>query len=172
MKRGRASRLLPEGIWVLSIAADLVALRANLACAGANEIMAKQGTSFNQPGQKGRRACARQFDRGAGWWRGLEGRGSYRSFFGYPDLIVFLAENLKRAIRFPNRNSMWQIIGQSVWTIGLNGRFSVDSLALPRLQFPRLVGSAAMRERFTKRRGRRRADSAGAGDFLPERAGL
>jgi len=43
MKRGRASRLLPEGIWVLSIAADLVALRANLACAGANETMAKQG---------------------------------------------------------------------------------------------------------------------------------
>ena len=42
MKRGRASRLLPEGIWVLSIAAGLVALRANLACAGANETMAKQ----------------------------------------------------------------------------------------------------------------------------------
>jgi hypothetical protein len=46
MKRGRASRLLPEGIWVLSIAADLVALRANLACAGANETMAKQGAAL------------------------------------------------------------------------------------------------------------------------------
>jgi len=37
----------------LSIAAGLVALRANLACAGANEIMAKQKTRFNQPGQRG-----------------------------------------------------------------------------------------------------------------------
>jgi hypothetical protein len=44
MKRARALRLLSEGIWVLSIAAGLVALRANLACAGANEIMAKQKT--------------------------------------------------------------------------------------------------------------------------------
>jgi len=35
--------LLPEEIWVLFIAADLVALRANLACVGANETMAKQG---------------------------------------------------------------------------------------------------------------------------------
>jgi hypothetical protein len=34
------------------------------------------------------------------------------------------------------------------------------------LQFPRLVGSAAMRGRFTNRRGL----PAGAGDFLPERA--
>ena len=43
MKRASASRLLSEGVWVLSIAAGLVALRANLACAGANETMAKQG---------------------------------------------------------------------------------------------------------------------------------
>jgi hypothetical protein len=36
---------------------------------------------------------------------------------GYPDLPVFLAENLKRAIRFLNRNSMWQNNSQSGWPV-------------------------------------------------------
>jgi hypothetical protein len=57
---------------------------------------------------------------GEGW---RAGKASVLFSAIYPNLIVFLAENLKRTIRFPNWNSMWQIIGQSVWTIGLNGRF-------------------------------------------------
>ncbi len=36
---------------------------------------------------------------------------------GYPDLPVFLAENSKRAIRFLNRNSMWQNNSQSGWPV-------------------------------------------------------
>jgi hypothetical protein len=56
--------------------------------------------------------------------RGFRGRAIP---IGYPDLHVFLAENSKRAIRFQNRTPLWQTIVQSGWTIGVDGRFWMDS---------------------------------------------
>jgi hypothetical protein len=61
------------------------------------------------------------------------------------------------------------ILGMSLLPGGIS---CSESRWMIELQFPRLVGSAAMRGRFINRRGRRRADTAGAGDFLPEQAGL